>query len=91
MFNLGPNSTLVLNNLTNVVDDIKAMDLEAWPMVSSYPYAFIHLSRLEYSILFKSLRGNFQSFLRRYPPQFLDWMRQVFANPEPFFEACVAA
>ncbi len=25
--------------------------------------------------------------LRRYPPQFLDWMRQVFGDPDPFIAA----
>jgi hypothetical protein len=26
-----------------------------------------------------------------YPPQFLSWMREVFGNPQPFINACVAA
>eukprot|EP00003_Mantamonas_plastica_P002065 TRINITY_DN1151_c0_g1_i3.p2 TRINITY_DN1151_c0_g1~~TRINITY_DN1151_c0_g1_i3.p2 ORF type:complete len:187 (-),score=57.10 TRINITY_DN1151_c0_g1_i3:185-745(-) len=26
-----------------------------------------------------------------YPPQFIHWMRQVFANPQPFIEACLNA
>jgi hypothetical protein len=25
-----------------------------------------------------------------YPPQFLDWMRELFARPEAFFQACIA-
>lgn len=26
-----------------------------------------------------------------YPPEFLTWMRQVFADPQPFIDACIAA
>jgi len=60
-FNLGPNSTLILNNLTNVGPSLQAIGLETYPMISSYPY----------------------------PPQFLDWMRELFANPMPFIELAV--
>ena len=60
-YNLGPNSTLVQNNLTVVSPQLQQMGLETWPMVSSYPY----------------------------PPQFLEWMRQVFANPQPFVDQCI--
>jgi len=56
LFNLGPNSTLVLNNFTNVAPVIASLGLETFAMISSFPY----------------------------PPQFLDWMRQLFANPKPF-------
>jgi hypothetical protein len=38
LFNLGPNATLVVNNLTRVGPAIRAAGLEAWAMVSSYPY-----------------------------------------------------
>lgn len=24
-----------------------------------------------------------------YPPQFLDWMREVFVNPDPFIDAAI--
>jgi len=60
-YNLGPNSTLVTNNLTDVCDTIQKDGLETWPMISSYPY----------------------------PPNFMDWMRQLFANPQPFILTCV--
>eukprot|EP01090_Pellita_catalonica_P000327 TRINITY_DN10221_c0_g2_i1.p1 TRINITY_DN10221_c0_g2~~TRINITY_DN10221_c0_g2_i1.p1 ORF type:complete len:291 (-),score=51.78 TRINITY_DN10221_c0_g2_i1:13-885(-) len=56
-YNLGPNSTLIVNDLTSVVDSITSYGLNAYAMISSYPY----------------------------PPQFLDWMREVFRNPAPFF------
>ena len=63
-FNLGPNSTLVLNNLTRVSAAIAAAGVpQRYAMISSYPY----------------------------PPQFLTWMREVFANPAPFIAACIAA
>lgn len=62
-YNLGPNSTLVKNNLTQVAPAIKQLGLQRWAMISSYPY----------------------------PPQFLTWMRQAFAAPQPFIEACLAA
>jgi len=62
MFNLGPNSTLVLNNLTRVNQQLSAMGVETYPMISSWPY----------------------------PKAFIDWMRQLFANPEPFIAAAVA-
>mmetsp|Transcript_800 Transcript_800/g.2504 ORF Transcript_800/g.2504 Transcript_800/m.2504 type:complete len:298 (-) Transcript_800:35-928(-) len=58
-YNLGPNSTLVSNNLTNVLPQLQLLQLETYPMISSYPY----------------------------PPQFLDWMRELFANPQPFFQS----
>ena len=61
LFNLGTNSTLVVNNLTNVAPIINAMGLPTIAMVSSYPY----------------------------PPDFLYWMREVFANPAPFIAACI--
>lgn len=64
LFNLGPNSTLVVNNLTRVSTGIAAAGIPArWAMLSSFPY----------------------------PPQFLTYMRQVFAQPAPFIAACVAA
>ena len=63
LFNLGPNSTLIVNNLTSVSSKINALGLQTFAMVSSYPY----------------------------PPEFLTWMRQVFATPQPFIDALVAA
>jgi Glycosyl hydrolases family 18 len=63
LFNLGPNSTLIVNNLTNVAAQLDALGLQTHAMVSSYPY----------------------------PPEFLVWMRQVFADPQPFVDAVVAA
>lgn len=62
LWNLGPNSTLVANNLTAVAAPLAGLGLQTWAMVSSYPY----------------------------PPAFLDWMRQVFANPAPFVDALIA-
>jgi hypothetical protein len=62
-FNLGPNSTLIKNNLTSVVAPLRAAGALPLAQISSYPY----------------------------PPAFLTWMRQVFANPQPFIEACAAA
>jgi len=61
-FNLGPNGTLVVNGLTDVGPAVRALGLEAWAMVSSFPY----------------------------PPQFLYWMRALFAAPDGFIAACVA-
>lgn len=58
-YNLGPNSTLLFNNLTNVDKNLSVMGLETWPMISSWPY----------------------------PPQFLEWMRDVFDNPMPFLNS----
>jgi len=56
LFNLGPNSTLVVNPFTNVGPILAAWGLETYAMISSFPY----------------------------PPNFIDWMRQLFANPTPF-------
>ena len=63
LFNLGPNSTLIVNNLTNVAPSIVSYGLPATAMISSYPY----------------------------PPEFLHYMRQVFATPQPFLDAVIAA
>ena len=64
LFNLGPNSTLILNNLTRVSTSLAASGLrQRHAMVSSYPY----------------------------PPQFLTWMREVFATPGPFIAAAITA
>ncbi|RYH05953.1 hypothetical protein EON65_43485 [archaeon] len=60
-YTLGPNSSLVDNNLTEVASRINGLNLEAWPLLSSFPH----------------------------PPEFIDWMRQVFANPQPFINSCV--
>eukprot|EP01119_Soliformovum_irregulare_P021167 TRINITY_DN6997_c0_g1_i3.p1 TRINITY_DN6997_c0_g1~~TRINITY_DN6997_c0_g1_i3.p1 ORF type:complete len:220 (+),score=44.55 TRINITY_DN6997_c0_g1_i3:76-735(+) len=38
LYNLGPNSELIINNLTLVGPTLKEMGLETLPMVSSYPY-----------------------------------------------------
>jgi len=62
MYNLGPGSTLVVNNFTRITSALQEAGIETWPMVSSYPY----------------------------PPQFLDWMREVFVNPQPFIDACIS-
>eukprot|EP01031_Cornospumella_fuschlensis_P038113 gene38113-46309_t len=61
-YTLGPNSSLVDNNLTEVASRINGLGLEAWPLLSSFPH----------------------------PPEFIDWMRQVFANPQPFIDSCVS-
>lgn len=62
-FNLGPNSTLVVNSdLTNVAPILKAAGFVTVAMVSSFPY----------------------------PPEFIVWMRQVFANPGPFMQNLLA-
>lgn len=47
LFNLGANSTLVVNNLTDVAPIINSIGLESWAMVSSYPYPpqFLHWMR----------------------------------------------
>lgn len=37
-YTLGPNSTLVDNNLTEVASEIIATGLEAWPLLSSFPH-----------------------------------------------------
>ena len=37
-FNLGPNGSLVVNGLTDVGPAVRALGLEAWAMVSSFPY-----------------------------------------------------
>lgn len=63
IFNLGPNSTLVKNNLTQVARPLEKIGVQRWAMLSSYPY----------------------------PPQFLQWMKEVFANPQPFIAACIQA
>lgn len=63
VFNLGPDSTLLVNNLTHVSPMLQPYTSSRWAMISSYPY----------------------------PPQFLDWMRQVWANPDPFITACIEA
>jgi hypothetical protein len=60
-YTLGPNSTLVDNNLTIVSPQINMLGLEAWPLLSSFPH----------------------------PPEFIDWMRDVFKNPKPFIESCI--
>ncbi len=62
-YTLGPNSSLVDNNLTEVASEILAMGLEAWPLLSSFPH----------------------------PPEFIDWMRFTFENPEPFIDSCITA
>ena len=63
-YNLGPNVTLVKNNLTQIASRMAELGFaDRWAMVSSYPY----------------------------PPQFLTWMRQVFADPVPFINACLDA
>ena len=62
-FNLGPNSTLVRNNLTDVIAPLARAGVVTLAQVSSFPY----------------------------PPAFLGWMRQLFADPQPFIDACVAA
>lgn len=59
LFNLGPNSTLVVNSFTNVGPVIASFGLETFGMISSFPY----------------------------PPQFIDWMRQLFSNPQPFIQS----
>ncbi len=60
-FNLGPNGTLVPNNLTLVGPTIASYGLQTHAMISSYPY----------------------------PPQFIDWMRQVFVQPTGFIQQAV--
>ena len=37
-YNLGPNSSLVANALTDVAPAVRALGLEAWAMVSTHPY-----------------------------------------------------
>lgn len=37
-YNLGPNSTLIKNNLTQVAKPLASLDIETYAMISSYPY-----------------------------------------------------
>ena len=60
-YTLGPNSTLVDNELTEVSFQLNAMGIETWPLLSSFPH----------------------------PDEFMDWMREVFANPDPFIMSCI--
>ena len=62
LYNRGPNSSLVVNNLTRVDAALARLGLRTHAMVSSYPY----------------------------PPEFLLWMRQLFASPQPFIDALIA-
>lgn len=61
LFNLGPNSTIVRNNLTYVNNVLAEMGFETFPMFSSYPY----------------------------PDDFLDWMHELFVNPDPFITEAI--
>lgn len=62
-YTLGANSTLVINtNVTDVSATITSMDVEAWPLLTSYPH----------------------------PPEFIDWMREVFEFPDPFISQCIS-
>eukprot|EP00604_Paraphysomonas_vestita_P001840 CAMPEP_0174821678 /NCGR_PEP_ID=MMETSP1107-20130205/9175_1 /TAXON_ID=36770 /ORGANISM="Paraphysomonas vestita, Strain GFlagA" /LENGTH=209 /DNA_ID=CAMNT_0016038965 /DNA_START=192 /DNA_END=821 /DNA_ORIENTATION=- len=54
--------TLIDNNLTMVSDQILQMNLEAWPLLSSYPHY----------------------------PEFMEWMRQVFEQPQVFIDQCLS-
>ena len=63
IYNLGANSTLVKNNLTDVSNTIHEMGLDTYAMISSYPY----------------------------PPDFINYMREVFNNPIPFINDCIIA
>lgn len=60
-YTLGPNSTLIDNNLTLVSDELIQMGVEAWPLLSSFPH----------------------------PPEFIDWMRYTFQNPDEFIQRCI--
>lgn len=61
-YTLGPNSSLVDNQLTPVAATILDLGFESWPLLSSYPH----------------------------PPEFIDWMRTVFATPQPFIDSCIS-
>lgn len=60
-YNLGPNATLVLNNLTAVEPQLLRGGFGVWPMISSFPY----------------------------PPEFITWMRAVFADADRFISTAV--
>lgn len=62
-YTLGPDSTLVDNELTEVSFQLNKIGVETWPLLSSFPH----------------------------PDEFIDWMRQVFENPEPFISSCIQA
>ena len=63
MYNLGPGSTLIKNNLTAVAAPLRAAGAATVAMVSSFPY----------------------------PTNFVATMREVFAAPQPFIDAVIAA
>ncbi len=60
-YTLGPNCSLVDNNLTSVSGFILEHGLEAWPLLSSFPH----------------------------PPEFINWMREVFQSPYVFIDQCI--
>ena len=61
-YNLGPNSTLVINtDVSNVEPELRRLGVLRYPMVSTYPH----------------------------PPEMVGWMRELWANPQPFTDACV--
>jgi hypothetical protein len=58
-YNLGPNGTLVVNNLTDVTRDLQQLGLETFPMVSSFPYP-PNVKNLSFCfVLLKSLIDEF--------------------------------
>lgn len=61
-YTLGPDATLVTFDITEVAEDVTAMGVESWPMLSSWPH----------------------------PEEFMQWMREAFAQPDVFTAQCVA-
>lgn len=60
LFNLGPNGTLVVNNLTSVHAALTAMGLETHAMISSFPYPPQFLDWMRY------VRGHDHAFALRW-------------------------
>jgi len=89
----GGNRTSILNNLRDIAnhkDILTGVSFEAYNLGSGSQLVKNNLTSVHKQISALGLETLAMISSYPYPPDFLSWMRQVFANPKPFIDACIS-
>eukprot|EP00042_Codosiga_hollandica_P020244 m.64952 g.64952 ORF g.64952 m.64952 type:complete len:271 (-) comp49761_c0_seq1:114-926(-) len=91
----GGNSTTIEENLQQIADNLDVIDTVAFETYNLGPNSTLvfndNLTDVNPALQALGVRRFAMLSSYPYPPQFLDWMMELFANPQPFTDACVEA
>lgn len=79
-----------LKAIAEHVDSLSAVSFEMYNLADNSQLVVNNLTRVHRELTALGLETYAMVSSYPYPPQFLDWMRDLFANPQPFISACVS-